>query len=309
VRYPQGILVSCEIPWDDKERLLEGLFRKEVQMAISKGFTKVYIFGTAGEGYAVDTANFQRIVEIFRDETKDKNVLAQVGVIGLSTATIVERLEFAHRCGFRDFQISLPCWSALRDDELLTFFKDVCGLPDGSALNEFLLKHNVDISPSFGSNAGLVFSGTPGHSVQRIKAEQKLFEAVRGIVERPRQGTGNAPAVLAEARQHLQSLGTFAWAFEPAESLLEKPPGHWGRALMTTLLVPPVFATVAIIWAACWYMTYSVVFGRSITLASAGALISLAGPTASIFSPRTRTTQPSCSCADSPSKMCAGLRR
>ena len=23
-RYPQAILVSCEIPWDDDERLLEG---------------------------------------------------------------------------------------------------------------------------------------------------------------------------------------------------------------------------------------------------------------------------------------------
>lgn len=143
-----------------------------------------------------------------------------------------------------------------------------CGLPEGGALNDFLRKHNVDISPSFGSNAGLVFSGTPGHSVQRIKAEQELFEAVRDIVERPRKGTGNAPAVLAEARQHVQSLGTFAWAFEPAESQLEKQAGHWGRALMATLLVPPVLATVAIIWAACWYMTYSVVFGRSIDISS-----------------------------------------
>ncbi|UVK36998.1 cytochrome P450 [Mesorhizobium sp. AR10] len=145
---------------------------------------------------------------------------------------------------------------------------DACGMPDGEALEDFLRKHNIEISPSFGSAAGLVFSGTPGHSVARIKAEQELFEAVRGIVERPRKGTGNAPAVLAEARQHVQSLGTFAWAFEPAESLLERPPGNWGRALMTTLLVPPVFATVAVVWAACWYMTYSVVFGRSIDISS-----------------------------------------
>lgn len=153
------------------------------------------------------------------------------------------------------------------ESRLRPIFK-ACGLPEGGALSDFLRKHNVDISPSFGSNAGLVFSGTPGHSVQRIKAEQALFEAVRDIVEKPRKGTGNAPAVLAEVRQHVQSLGTFAWAFKPAESKLEKPPGHWGRALMTTLLVPPVFVTVAVIWAACWYMTYSVVFGRSIDISS-----------------------------------------
>ena len=151
---------------------------------------------------------------------------------------------------------------------LRPIFSGACGLPNGGALEDFLRKHNIDISPSFGSAAGLVFSGTPGHSVRRIKAEQELFEAVRGIVEHPRKGIGNAPAVLAEARRHVQSLGRFPWAFEPAESLLERPQGHWGRALMTTLLVPPVFATVAVIWAACWYMTYSVVFGRTIDISS-----------------------------------------
>ena len=67
-RYPQAILVSCEIPWDQNEQLLEGVFRQEVRHAI-EDFDHVYIFGTAGEGYAVDTVRFHQIVEIFREET------------------------------------------------------------------------------------------------------------------------------------------------------------------------------------------------------------------------------------------------
>jgi dihydrodipicolinate synthase/N-acetylneuraminate lyase len=59
-----------------------------------------------------------------------------VGVIGLSTAVILERLRIAHDGGFRTFQISLPSWGPLNDDELLRFFSDVCGaFPDSAFLH------------------------------------------------------------------------------------------------------------------------------------------------------------------------------
>jgi dihydrodipicolinate synthase/N-acetylneuraminate lyase len=136
LRYHQAILVSCEIPWDENERLLEDVFRREVRHTIGQGFQDVYIFGTAGEGYAVDTARFERIVRVFYEETRGEGVHAQVGVIGLSTANIVERIGFAYRTGFRTFQMSLPCWGALNDRELLRFFTDVCGeFPDARFLH------------------------------------------------------------------------------------------------------------------------------------------------------------------------------
>ncbi|RWB21515.1 cytochrome P450 [Mesorhizobium sp.] len=145
---------------------------------------------------------------------------------------------------------------------LRPIFRDVCGLSDGGSLDGFLKKHHIEISPSFGSTAGLVFSGTPGHSVRRILAEAELADSVREIVEKPRAGTGNALAVITEARRHAQSLGQFGWAFEPAESLLERPPGRWWRALTTTLLAPAMLATVAIVVLAFWRMIYVLVFGN-----------------------------------------------
>lgn len=144
---------------------------------------------------------------------------------------------------------------------LQPIFKEACDLREGVTLDDFLLKHNVEISPSFGSNAGLVFSGTPGHSVQRILAEAELADAVRPLVEQPRAINGGAAATLDEARQHVRSLGKFGWAFEPAESLLERPPGKWWQAITTTLLAPAVLATVALLVLACWRMTYVLVFG------------------------------------------------
>lgn len=145
---------------------------------------------------------------------------------------------------------------------LQPILKDVCDLRDGDALDNFLRKHSLEISPSFGSNAGLVFSGTPGHSVQRILAEAELADAVRPVVEQPRATNGGAAAVLDEARRHVRSLGKFGWAFEPAESLLERPPGKWWQAITTTLLAPAVLATVAVLVLACWRMTYVLVFGN-----------------------------------------------
>ncbi|MFN7923705.1 MAG: dihydrodipicolinate synthase family protein [Bryobacteraceae bacterium] len=135
-RYPQAILVSCEIPWDDQERLLEDVFRQEVQHVLAAGFKHCYVFGTAGEGYAVDLPRFQRIVEIFREETEQPGVHAQVGVIALSVPQFRERLSIAYSLGFREFQISLPSWGALNDAETMRFFQDVCGMfPDAKFLH------------------------------------------------------------------------------------------------------------------------------------------------------------------------------
>ncbi len=172
---------------------------------------------------------------------------------------------------------------------LQPIFRDACGLPEGGALEDLLKKHNIEISPSFGSTAGLVFSGTPGHSVRRIRAEHELAEAVRGIVERPRKGTGNAPAVLAEAREHVRSLGRFAWAFEPAESLLEKPPGKWWYAFTSTLFTPAVFVSVLAVWLFFAWLTYFTVFNdppwwtfRTIFIVGASLILSALGILSSV---------------------------
>jgi dihydrodipicolinate synthase/N-acetylneuraminate lyase len=135
-RYPQAILISCEIPWDDDEKFLEEIFRQQVRHSLAAGFRHVYIFGTAGEGYAVDLSRFREIVKVFREETAIEGVHAQVGVIALSVAQFRERLAIAYEQGFREFQISLPCWGALNDTELRKFFRDVCGIyPDAKFLH------------------------------------------------------------------------------------------------------------------------------------------------------------------------------
>ena len=99
-RYPSTVMVSVVCPWDDREQLDESAFRHEIDHAIAAGFRHVYVFGTAGEGYGVDTARFRRVVEVFGDQmAKTADARAMVGVIGLSTGNVIERIAVAHELG------------------------------------------------------------------------------------------------------------------------------------------------------------------------------------------------------------------
>lgn len=135
------MLVSCEVPWDENDRFMEELFRREVRHFLSLGLDRLYIFGTAGEGYAVDTSLFERVARVFHEETWGKGREPQVGLIGLSALQVLERLKIAYGIGFRMFQISLPSWGAVSDAEMVRFFGDVCGrYPDCRFLHYNLLR-------------------------------------------------------------------------------------------------------------------------------------------------------------------------
>jgi len=135
-RHPRGILVSCAVPWDDRDAFMEALFREQVRRLVADGFPQQYVFGTAGEGHAVDTFRFSAVTAAFLDEASQAGASAMVGVIGLSTPAIVERLRIAHDLGARAFQVSLPAWGRLADAEVDRFFDDVCGaFPDSRFLH------------------------------------------------------------------------------------------------------------------------------------------------------------------------------
>ncbi len=136
MRHPRGILVSCAVPWDDADRFMEPLFREQVRALVTDGFPQQYVFGTAGEGHAVDTARFRAVTAAFIDETARVGATAQVGVIALSVPAVLERVRIAWDLGARSFQVSLPAWGRLADAEVDRFFEDVCGaFPDATFLH------------------------------------------------------------------------------------------------------------------------------------------------------------------------------
>jgi dihydrodipicolinate synthase/N-acetylneuraminate lyase len=126
-RYPRTILGTCCVPWNEDGTLAEGVFRASVRALAGGGLRDLYLFGTAGEGYAVTDALFERIVRVFVEETAVLGVPPMVGVISLSLPTIVERIERAAALGVERFQISFPSWGTLSDGEVEAFFRHTCG--------------------------------------------------------------------------------------------------------------------------------------------------------------------------------------
>lgn len=124
-------MATCCIPWDAKGQFVEPIFRRGVHITLSRGTKHIYVFGTAGEGYAVTDQQFDQIVTTFADEMRQGQAEPMVGLINLSLGTIHERIERCRDIGVRQFQISLPCWGVLGEGELFNFFDAVCGrFPD-----------------------------------------------------------------------------------------------------------------------------------------------------------------------------------
>jgi Dyp-type peroxidase family len=133
--------------------------------------------------------------------------------------------------------------------------------PMGDTLVSFLDSHARDVSPDFGSLSGLVFSGTPGHSVERILGEDRLAKTAMRIVEEMSARPGSdAATVLKEVRARLRNNPAFDWAFIPAPNALDDPPKGGWSALRRTLLAKPVFLTAGIAYALCWSLTYYLLF-------------------------------------------------
>ncbi|HEX8967516.1 MAG TPA: dihydrodipicolinate synthase family protein [Chloroflexota bacterium] len=127
-RFPACIMATAVVPWTEHYALDEGLFRDEIRTLLAAEYAQLYIFGTAGEGYAVDDVLFERIARVFADEMRAAQAQPMVGVISLSLETSMRRIAFARdTLGVGLFQISLPGWGALEAGEVRSFFDTILG--------------------------------------------------------------------------------------------------------------------------------------------------------------------------------------
>lgn len=175
-RYPSCIMAGCVVPWSDRNEFLEDLFRDQVRKLLKEGTQHLYIFGTAGEGYAVTNRQFLEVVKVFQKEMEQGGAQPMVGVINQSLGTIIERLEMARDQGVRRFQISLPNWGALADAELAQFFRETCGrFPDCEFLHYNLMRtKRLVTAPEYArlaeEHANLVATKNSTDSMERIHA-------------------------------------------------------------------------------------------------------------------------------------------
>jgi dihydrodipicolinate synthase/N-acetylneuraminate lyase len=127
IRYPRTIMATCCVPWTAAYELNEPVFRRTIRHLVDNGLRDLYVFGTAGEGHAVNDRQFAEIVDVYVDESARLEIVPMVGVISMSTTTVIERIEAGIQRGVGRFQISLPSWGTLTEAETATFFQETCG--------------------------------------------------------------------------------------------------------------------------------------------------------------------------------------
>lgn len=165
----------CVIPWDQQFEFLEDLFRHQIRELLRHGTEHLYLFGTAGEGYAVTNSQFRDITRVFVEEMRRGSAEPMIGTISLSLPTIIERIEIARELGVSRFQISLPSWGALSDEELQLFFRETCGrFPESQFLHYNLLRSKRLVTPrEYGRLAeefpNLVATKNSTDSMERIR--------------------------------------------------------------------------------------------------------------------------------------------
>jgi len=124
-------LATAVVPWTEHYEFDADSFILQVR-TIARGLTRhIYLFGTAGEGYAASEKQFDQIARAFWESSQANQVSSMLGVISLSTPTIVDRIRRGHALGYRAFQLSLPSWGGLNEREPGVFFTETCGrFPD-----------------------------------------------------------------------------------------------------------------------------------------------------------------------------------
>ena len=155
----------------------------------------------------------------------------------------------------------------------------------GQDLGAYLEKYRRNVGPGWFSTPGILFAGTPGMSVPRIKAEAQLASWIRDWLERNRNPE---PALekLQRLRDEIFKMPDYKWAFvaEPVP-LLGKTPRLSAavrpllvslvRYLLWPLFLLPVVAAIVSLWLFRRSIVHAfldalLVFGLEIALAGIG---------------------------------------
>ncbi|MBK8086311.1 MAG: dihydrodipicolinate synthase family protein [Devosia sp.] len=148
-RYPRTVLGTVCLPWRDDGSLDEPIFRRTIGNLVAAGLPDLYVFGTAGEGYAVTEATFRQVATVFAETMREAGGAApMVGVVSLSLATVIERIAFCRTLGIDTFQFSLPNWAATSDTEMRRVFAEICdSFPDCRFLHYNLMRSGRLVRP------------------------------------------------------------------------------------------------------------------------------------------------------------------
>lgn len=121
----KGIWAGITLSWNQRGDLDEAAYRENLRRLCAAKVHGIYTSGSTGEFYALDRAEFERMVDIVLEETRPHGIPVQIGCCADDTRDVVRQLTYAARAGADGAQVVLPYWMELSDAEVLQFFRDI----------------------------------------------------------------------------------------------------------------------------------------------------------------------------------------
>ncbi|AQQ09110.1 4-hydroxy-tetrahydrodipicolinate synthase [Sedimentisphaera cyanobacteriorum] len=117
-----GVLVPIITPVDENENVDEKAFRAVIRHCIDAGAHGIFAGGSAGMGPLLADDQWQRAMEIAKDETEGRAGLAG-GVIATSTRRALEKIDILKRLDFPSMVVTPTYYISLKTEkEMLSHF-------------------------------------------------------------------------------------------------------------------------------------------------------------------------------------------
>jgi 4-hydroxy-tetrahydrodipicolinate synthase len=118
----KGVIVPVITPVDEKDCVDEKSFRAVIRRCLGAGVDGIFVGGSSGMGPLLADEQWQRAMEIAREEVGEKHSLLG-GVIATSTARAVLRIRVLEQIGYRMIVVTPTFYITLvRENEMLSHF-------------------------------------------------------------------------------------------------------------------------------------------------------------------------------------------
>ena len=134
----EGVIVPVLTPIDEEERVDEPALRALIRHCLEGGVNGIFVGGTSGFGPLLADDQWERLMEIARDEVDDSIPLLG-GIIASSTTRAIKRIEILNRIGFENMVVTSTFYlKPTKKEEFLTHF-DACR----QATNMNMIVYNI----------------------------------------------------------------------------------------------------------------------------------------------------------------------
>jgi 4-hydroxy-tetrahydrodipicolinate synthase len=124
-RVVEGVIVPLLTPIDSKECVDEAALRKIIRHCMDGGSDGIFVGGTSGFGPLLADDQWERLMEIARDEVEDSVPLLG-GVMATSTVRAINRIKIIERIGFKHMVVTPTFYvTPTKEEEFLSHF-DAC---------------------------------------------------------------------------------------------------------------------------------------------------------------------------------------